>query len=99
MYVTHANDYSFDKSLRRNTALETPEDKGFRRVFHRGNAAMFIAVLGMFFSVYVGYIDAESYSLWAQVASHILLILFATAIKIGYVMRCIGLQGLGATQL
>ncbi|MCL1057565.1 hypothetical protein L2729_06075 [Shewanella gelidimarina] len=64
-----------------------------------GNGTMFIAVIGLLLCILVGYSYADSFSLWAQVASHIGLILFATAIKIGYVMRCVGLDGMGHMQL
>ncbi len=99
MYATHDHDFIFNNGSSIITAPLSAEQKRFKLVLHSGNSAMFIAVLGMIFSIFVGYIDVENYSLWAQVASHITLILFATAIKIGYVMRCIGLHGLGATQL
>ena len=64
-----------------------------------GNSTMLIAIIGLLLCILVGYSYADSFSLWAQVASHIGLILFATAVKIGYVMRCIGLDGMGHLQL
>ncbi|MPY23075.1 hypothetical protein FM037_05150 [Shewanella psychropiezotolerans] len=99
MYATHANDFSFAHDTDLSKDSLTTDAKRFKLVLHSGNAAMLIAVLGMLLSIFVGYVLAEQFSLWAQVASHITLILCATAIKIGYVMRCIGLHGLGATQL
>ncbi|MBW8183196.1 hypothetical protein [Shewanella nanhaiensis] len=73
--------------------------RNFSRVLLSGNGAMFIAMLGIITCIIIGYTHDEYFSLWTQVASHIALILFATVVKIGYVMRCIGLHGLGATQL
>lgn len=67
--------------------------------FTGGNSTMFVAVIGLLLCILVGYSHADSFSLWMQVASHIGLILFATAIKIGYVMRCVGLNGMGHMQL
>lgn len=99
MLATHANDFSFDHDTDLSKKSLTTDSKRFTLVLHSGNAAMLIAVLGMLLSIFVGYAHAEQFSLWTQVASHITLILCATAIKIGYVMRCIGLHGLGATQL
>ncbi|WP_076416257.1 hypothetical protein [Shewanella sp. UCD-KL12] len=102
MAAIYANDFSFANEPDTNLKLANQEAKRFKLVLHSGNAGMFIAMLGMLYSIFVGYIDTNNYSLWAQVTSHIMLILFATAIKIGYVMRCIGLHGLhglGATQL
>ncbi|QLE84306.1 hypothetical protein FLM48_03895 [Shewanella sp. Scap07] len=71
----------------------------YQRVQSAGNITMAIAVIGMLLSILVGYTFATHFSLVAQVASHIALILFATFIKIGYVVRCIGLDGLGYKQL
>ncbi|QFU21432.1 hypothetical protein FS418_05810 [Shewanella sp. YLB-09] len=99
MFATHANDFSFAHDIDLSTDSLTINSKRFKLVLHSGNAAMSVAVVGMLLSIYVGYTHAEQFSLWAQVASHIALILCATAIKIGYVMRCIGLNGLGVTQL
>ena len=64
-----------------------------------GNSTMLIAVTGLILCILVGYSYADNFSLAAQVASHIGLIIFATAVKIGYVMRCIGLDGMGHLQL
>lgn len=64
-----------------------------------GNSTMLVAMIGLLLCILVGYSYADSFSLWAQVGSHIGLILFATAVKIGYVMRCIGLDGMGHLQL
>ncbi|BAJ00653.1 hypothetical protein [Shewanella violacea] len=99
MHATQANDFSFTHDTEFSKDSLKPSPRGFKLALHTGNAVMLIAVLGILLSIFVAYAHAEQFSLWAQVASHITLILCATAIKIGYVIRCIGLHGLGAIQL
>ncbi|MFT5789825.1 MAG: hypothetical protein ACI8SJ_001944 [Shewanella sp.] len=79
--------------------MSTASNRFYSHALIGGNGTMFIAVIGLLLCILVGYSFANSFSLWAQVASHIGLILFATAIKIGYVMRCVGLDGMGHMQL
>jgi hypothetical protein len=82
-----------------NDTLERQYKRNFSRVLLSGNGAMSIAMIGIIICIVIGYTHDEYFSLWTQVASHVALILFATAVKIGYVMRCIGLHGLGNIQL
>ena len=47
-----------------------------------------ITSVGIFtLSLYVGYIDPDSFSLGVQIASHIITLLSTVGIKFGYVMR------------
>ena len=64
-----------------------------------GNWAMILSLLGVALSMIVTYTHPEYFSIPVQVSGHIAMILFFTVIKIGYILRCIGLHGLGETQL
>lgn len=44
-------------------------------------------------TIWVGYLDAERFSIAVQISAHIGLILAATLVKIAYVLRCIGRHG------
>ncbi len=97
MFATHIYDLSFIHDTDLNKDSLTTNSKRFKLVLHRGNVAMLVAAVGMLLSIFVGY--AEQFSLLVQVTSHITLILCATVIKVDYIMRCIGLHGLGTIQL
>ncbi|MCE9688128.1 hypothetical protein LZP73_18285 [Shewanella sp. AS16] len=68
---------------------------GYATLLSAGNWAMGLTLLGLLCSVLVSYSQLLSFSLGAQIAGHIALVLFATLFKISYVIRCIGLNGLG----
>lgn len=59
------------------------------------NWLMLAGLAGTFISIEVCYVFAEHFSLMAQIAAHILTLIFATLIKFGYIMRCIALKGFG----
>ena len=88
-----------ERSAKSLTVIDSASDKFYSYALIGGNSTMLVAVIGLLLCILVGYSYADSFSLWAQVASHIGLILFATAVKIGYVMRCVGLDGMGHLQL
>ncbi|WP_394205231.1 hypothetical protein [Shewanella waksmanii] len=80
-------------------ASATAQQHFFHKVVFGGNLTMAVAISGLLLCILSGYTFANHFSLMTQVFSHIALILFATAIKVGYVIRCIGLDGLGYRQL
>lgn len=82
-----------------NDNLENQYNRNFSLVLLSGNSIMSISMIGIIICIVIGYTHDEYFSLWTQVASHVALIFLATAVKIGYVMRCIGLHGLGSIQL
>ena len=74
-------------------------EHNYQRVLSLGNGSMLTALIVILLSVFVGYIADELFSISVQVVSHIALIVFATLLKIGYVLRLIGRKGLGASVL
>lgn len=93
------SDFSVTLAPAENGSSDPEYQRNFSRVMLSGNGIMLIAMLGIITCIIIGYTHDEYFSLWTQVASHVALILLAAALKIGYVMRCIGLHGLGAIQL
>ena len=61
-----------------------------------GNITMLLAVMLSIPCIVVAYTHSHVFSILSvQIVSHISLILFATAFKIGYIMRCAGLKAAG----
>ena len=60
-----------------------------------GNWLMLLGLAGTVLSIEVCYVFDDQFSLMTQVAAHISILLFATSIKFGYIMRCIALKGFG----
>lgn len=67
----------------------------YRRIMHAGNLGLLLSVGALLALIGVCYLYPQYFSLPTQVAAHIALVLSATAIKVFYVLRCIGRQGLG----
>ena len=99
MNTTQTASHSMTLAPAKNGSSDQQYQRNFSRVMLSGNGIMLIAMLGIITCIIIGYTHDEYFSLWTQVASHVALILLAAALKIGYVMRCIGLHGLGAIQL
>jgi len=59
------------------------------------NWFMLLGLAGTLLSVEICYVFAEHFSFMTQVVAHISILLFATLIKFGYIMRCIALKGFG----
>jgi hypothetical protein len=57
-----------------------------------GNWILFLSVAGFLFSIAGGYTHADFFSFEIQVFSHILMMLCAGTIKLGYVIRLNGLR-------
>ena len=76
----------------RLTQAELTEN--FRCVLFIGNGVMLTSVSMVFITVFIGYLVPQWFSMIIQIISHIGLILFAALLKIGYVMRLIGQNGL-----
>ncbi len=67
----------------------------YQWVLNKGNQMMVSALVTLMLSVVVCYTHYENFPLSLQVIGHIAIIIAVTAIKIGYLMRCIGRHGLG----
>jgi hypothetical protein len=62
----------------------------YQRLTRIAHILLFTAVAAMLMTIWVGYINPERFSIATQVLAHISLIFAATAVKIAYVLRCIG---------
>ena len=74
------------------TTYELKEN--FKSVFFVGNSLMLASLIIMFATILIGYLQPEEFSIATQIVSHIALVVFAAFLKIGYVMRLIGQNGL-----
>jgi hypothetical protein len=74
------------------TAYELKEN--FKSVFFAGNSLMLTSLLIVLATIFIGYLQPEQFSINTQIVSHIALVVFAAFLKIGYVMRLIGQNGL-----
>lgn len=71
----------------------------YQDVLMLGNYTMLLSAAVILLAIFVGYICDQYFSMPIQIVGHVALILFATLLKIGYVMRLIGRKGLGARVL
>ena len=74
------------------TTYELKEN--FKSVFFVGNSLMLASLIIMLATIFIGYLQPEEFSIATQIVSHIALVVFAAFLKIGYVMRLIGQNGL-----
>lgn len=74
------------------TAYELKEN--FKSVFFAGNSLMLASLIIVLTTIFIGYLQPEQFSINTQIVSHIALVVFAAFLKIGYVMRLIGQNGL-----
>lgn len=93
------------KNSRRNAHLITESShkpstaQHYQRIVRWGNGGMLLSLLLVIVTVLVAYISPESFSIGIQVMAHIVMLLAVTALKITYLIRCVGRHGLGARQL
>lgn len=59
------------------------------------NAALLIATISLVMTVLVSYPFADHFSMAVQIAAHIGTLLFATAVKLSYILRLVSLSSLG----
>lgn len=60
-----------------------------------GNWVLIVSCALFFLSILVSYPFAELFNIPQQIAGHIGTMVFPGFIKIGYVVRCVGIKGLG----
>lgn len=65
------------------------------KVLGFANTALLVAVLALIVTVLVSYPFAEQLSMPVQIAAHIGTLLFATVVKLSYILRLISLKALG----
>lgn len=62
------------------------------------NGAMVVNFVLTIFCIVISYGYAEFFSLYSQIAAHLLTIVFAGIFKLAYVLRCFALYNLGRTE-
>jgi len=70
-----------------------------QKLVRMGNTTMLLSVFGLITSIIVSYPLEHMLPLPTLVIGHIATLVFATAVKLGYIARCTGLNELGADQL
>ena len=71
------------------------KQKNFQLCILFGNWILIIAGVLTAFCLTMNFALDQYISLYIQIAGHIGTILFASLFKIGYVLRCVGVHGLG----
>ena len=56
---------------------------------------MLLSLFIVITSVFITFVIDDHFTISAQVSAHIVTIIFAGLLKIGYVLRCIALHGFG----
>jgi hypothetical protein len=69
--------------------------RNFQKCIIAGNWLMVISALIVSSCISITFAFDDNFSIVSQVAAHISTIIFAGFLKIGYVLRCIGIHGLG----
>jgi len=60
-----------------------------------GNYLMLVSLIIVSLSITINFVFEEQFAMPVQISAHILTIIFAALLKIGYVLRCIALHGFG----
>jgi len=83
--------------------LQMPKSHGlndsqlnFQKCILTGNWLMIISLLIVSTSVLISFPFEQYFTIGSQIVAHISTIIFAAVIKIGYVVRCVGVHGLGS---
>tara|TARA_R110000744_G_scaffold47688_1_gene104809 strand:+ start:350 stop:622 length:273 start_codon:yes stop_codon:yes gene_type:complete len=67
----------------------------FQKCLVLGNTMMLISIIVIMLSINVTFVFDSDFAIWIQILAHIATIVFAGALKLGYVFRCIALHGFG----
>jgi amino acid permease len=79
-----------------NKSLQFDEKaKNFQKCILGGNWLMLVSFLIVTLSIVMTFGANEHFSIAMQVAGHIATIISAGLLKLGYVLRCVGVHGLG----
>ena len=77
------------------SASYTETAKQYMHWVVRGNRLMLLSLSIIISSILISYPLAQSFSIPVQITAHISTIVFAGILKVGYVLRCVGLNELG----
>ncbi|NMP17593.1 hypothetical protein [Thalassotalea sp. Y01] len=73
----------------------TANQANYQNCIIGGNWLMLVSLLITLACLFISYGVDQYFSIASQVAAHISTVLFAGLFKIGYVIRCVGVHGLG----
>lgn len=80
--------------LKQNQTFDDSK-RNYEKCIVAGNWLMVIAALVVSACISMTFGFDDNFSISIQIAAHISTIIFAGLLKIGYVLRCIGIHGLG----
>ena len=69
--------------------------KNYQKCLILGNWLMIFSLLIVAISISINFAFESHFEISSQIVAHIATIIFAAILKIGYVVRCIGLHGFG----
>lgn len=78
-----------------NSLPSIPNALNFQKCLLIGNYLMIVSFFVVTSSIIINFAFDEFFAISVQIAAHIATIVFAALLKIGYVLRCIGLHGFG----
>jgi len=67
----------------------------FQKCLILGNSMMLLSFIIIAFSITVTFVFDNHFTISVQIVAHIATIIFAGALKLGYVLRCVALHGFG----
>lgn len=78
-----------------NKTQYSEQQLSFQKCIIGGNWAMIVSFLVASVCLLVTFQFEQHFSIVTQIAAHISTIIFAALFKVGYVVRCVGVHGLG----
>jgi nitrate reductase gamma subunit len=74
-------------------------DHQYSQLLLLSTVVMTLSICVVIASIMIGYLYPQYFTMETQISAHIATLLFATAAKIGYIMRCVARAGLGQMYL
>lgn len=96
VYSRHEHHLSRQEQVNEQEGKTGYSVEHYKRILRLGNSMMLISAVATLTTIMIAYILFSHFSIGTQVTAHIVMLLAVTGIKIGYILRCIGRQGLGA---
>ena len=81
-----------------SVAKQLPDVKhalNFQKCLILGNSMMLLSLIVVSLAITVTFVFDQYFTISVQIFAHIATIVFAGALKLGYVLRCVALHGFG----
>ncbi|TDF36350.1 hypothetical protein EYS14_16595 [Alteromonadaceae bacterium M269] len=76
--------------------IELPGDiQAYQKCLVAANWTLIASVVLLTFSIAISFVFPTYFSLGTQMAAHVATIVLAGVLKVGYVLRCVAMHGLG----